>query len=192
MSVLRCQRHRSNALLAGWKSNGFSLIEVMIVIAIIAALVAFTVPMGQAYIANNRVRSATESFRSVLSIARAEATKRNRPVNLRMDLAASQWRVETIENVLGLGTITTVIRSGDYAETGTVTGPYQADLTIVFDAFGRATGAGPNFDFGSTVGTCQSGGGEIRCLRVILAAAGQATLCDTGLVYANDPRGCRP
>jgi type IV fimbrial biogenesis protein FimT len=176
------------------RQTGFSLIEMMVVVVIVVILLVTGVSWGQNYTANNRVRSATETFRAALGVARAEAIQRNRPVNLVLAGAQSEWLVQTVETVLpNPAPVTTTIRRGSYLDTRDIDGP--DNITVVFDAFGRATMLGgaaiPLFNFGSTKGTCQSGGGQIRCLRVELTASGQATMCDRQFLYVTDPRGCR-
>lgn len=39
-------------------------------------------------------------------------------------------------------------------------------------------------------GTCQSAGGNVRCLRVQITTGGEARLCDPAVSNANDPRIC--
>jgi type IV fimbrial biogenesis protein FimT len=171
------------------RETGFSLVEVMVVTAIIGILVVTGISWGQNYTANNRVRSAAESLQTALATARNEAIKRNRIVTLILDGAAQEWRIETINRRPALET--EVIRRGSYLDTREIT-VTPTNLTITFDAFGRP-GAARNFVIESQNRACQTvPGGDIRCLRVALTAGGQATTCDPVLLYANDPRGCRP
>ena len=172
--------------------RGFSLLEVMVIVAIIGILVLSVVQWGPEYAANNRIRSATESFRAALTVARNEASKSNRSVELVLDPVKEEWRVQALENIAGSGSVTTVIRSGAYADTGKITSPFSTSLTLIFDSFGRVSGGGPIFDFKSPSGVCQADGGTVRCLRVVLPTSGQATMCDPALSYASDPKGCKP
>ncbi len=188
--------HSSRQSIARLYSSGFSLIEVMIVVAIMAVLMLSVIQWGPEYVMNNRIRSATESFRAGLAIARNEAGKLNRPVSLVLDAGAQEWRVEASETIVGTGTVTTVYRKGSYADTGNVTGPLSSGLVLTFDGFGRLSSSvpasGPAYDFGSAISTCQASGGKARCLRVVLPVGGQATVCDPALSYALDPKGCKP
>jgi type IV fimbrial biogenesis protein FimT len=178
---------------SAYREAGFSLVEVMVVTAIIGILVVTGISWGQNYTANNRVRSAAESLQTALATARNEAIKRNRIVTLVLDGTAQEWRVEAINRrpPPGPATETEVIRRGSYLDTREIT-VTPTNLTITFDAFGRPDAA-RNFVFESQNRVCQAlPGGNIRCLRVALNAGGQATTCDPVLLYANDPRGCRP
>jgi type IV fimbrial biogenesis protein FimT len=172
------------------REAGFSLIEVMVVTVVIGILVVTGISWGQNYTANNQVRAATESFQAALGLARSEAIQRNRPVNFVSDATTQEWQIVTVAGVYPAEEI----RRGSYLDTRNIVGP--STLTVTFDAFGRAAMLGgaaiPAFDFGSTKGACQPGG-EIRCLRVVLAAGGQATTCDRALSFAVDRiKGCKP
>ena len=57
-------------------SRGFTLIEMMVVIAISAILVGFAVPSFQAMIARNRIADATSTLMSHLEYARMESSRR--------------------------------------------------------------------------------------------------------------------
>lgn len=57
--------------------TGFSLIELVVVVSILAVLLALALPSFSEWIRNNQVRSAAESLRDGLQLARSEAVKRN-------------------------------------------------------------------------------------------------------------------
>ncbi len=62
------------------KSTGFTLIEVMIVIAIVGIIAAMAVPSYQDMIERNRLKQAVESLKSDLQLARTRAIKRSENV----------------------------------------------------------------------------------------------------------------
>lgn len=62
--------------------NGFTLIEVMVVIIVLGILAAISVPAFQDTILTTKIRSYANSFISSTRLARAEAIKRNTPVSL--------------------------------------------------------------------------------------------------------------
>ncbi|GAA3951006.1 GspH/FimT family pseudopilin [Allohahella marinimesophila] len=64
------------------RQQGFTLLELMIVLAISAILLTVGVPSFQAMIKNNRITTATNSFVSQLNYARSEAIRLNWAVNL--------------------------------------------------------------------------------------------------------------
>ncbi len=69
------------------RTQGFSLVEIMVVVAIIGAMTAVTVPGFSTYFANQRVKQAARSVADVLSLARTEAirTGRNHVVYFQQD-----------------------------------------------------------------------------------------------------------
>ncbi len=72
------------------RQRGFTIIEIMIVIAIVAILVAVGVPSMRDMILGVRLRSATSDLYSTLVFARAEAIKRN--ANIVVAPNGGEWR----------------------------------------------------------------------------------------------------
>jgi type IV fimbrial biogenesis protein FimT len=64
------------------KTQGFTLVELMIVLAVIAILMSIVVPGFQTMFANNNAATLSEDFASAVSYARVEAVKRGKPVSL--------------------------------------------------------------------------------------------------------------
>lgn len=62
--------------------RGFTLIELVVTLAIGAILLGLASPSFQATILNNRIATHTNDFLSALSLARSEALKRDKPVVL--------------------------------------------------------------------------------------------------------------
>lgn len=78
------------------KVQGFTIIELMVVIAIIAILAAAAVPNINSYMESRRVVSAAESIYSYLLYARSEAISRSQPVVLRItpeNSATGTWEL---------------------------------------------------------------------------------------------------
>lgn len=61
---------------------GFTLVELMVTVAVLAILVAVAVPSMADFSANNRLAAAKSAFSSTVALARTEAAKRGRPVIL--------------------------------------------------------------------------------------------------------------
>lgn len=64
------------------KSQGFTLVELMIVLTVIAILMSVVVPGFRTMFANNHAATLSEDFASAISYARVEAVKRGKPVSL--------------------------------------------------------------------------------------------------------------
>lgn len=64
------------------KQRGFTLIEMLVVVVLLAILAAMAYPAYQTTIANNRVKAAQAEITKALSYARSEAISRNRAVGV--------------------------------------------------------------------------------------------------------------
>lgn len=143
-----CRSHRD---------RGFTLIELMIVLVVMAIIVGIGAPSMRQFLLNQRVRNAAFDLGSALLLARSEATKRNQDVVI---ASAGSWE--------GGWTIT----SG--GNTLATHGPI-ADITVVashdsitFRNSGRLlmVGAAPTFTL--NVVPAESGVAE-RCLSIDLS-----------------------
>lgn len=61
-------------------NKGFTLIELMVVIAVVAVLLTIAAPSYQKLIERNRLKEASQALKSDLQFARMEAIKRSEPV----------------------------------------------------------------------------------------------------------------
>jgi type IV fimbrial biogenesis protein FimT len=64
------------------RASGFTLIELMVALAVGSVLLSFALPSFRSYIQDQRVRAGAESFYGALTLARSEAIKRNAAVTL--------------------------------------------------------------------------------------------------------------
>ena len=80
------------------RTQGFTLIEVMVVVAIMAVLMALAAPSMTPVVETWRVRQAAEGLRSTLYIARSEAIKRNGNVVIRKEPSSDTSGCTTAAN----------------------------------------------------------------------------------------------
>jgi type IV fimbrial biogenesis protein FimT len=137
---------------AGIWVKGFTLIELMITIAIAAILAGLAAPAFQGVIANNRLKSHSSAIYSALLLARSEAIKRNTSVALckSIDGAAcvstggwqQGWIVFHDANGDGVHQVAeTIVQratglSGDFSVDSTVSGSSTAVHQVSFASSG--------------------------------------------------------
>ena len=73
------------------KAAGFTLIELMVVLAIIGILVSLAFPSFSQQILQDRVVTTANQLNSVYKFARSEAVKRDKPINL--VVSNKNWQV---------------------------------------------------------------------------------------------------
>jgi type IV fimbrial biogenesis protein FimT len=175
------------------KQFGFSLVELMVVIALFGILATFAIPSYQAWIQNSMTRTAAESIQTGIQIARAEAVKRNASVQFELRGSDSAWTVCVRPTPAGAcpnpDNATTVqsrgVKEGSSANvdiTFSAAGPY------VFSPFGVIISpAGPiTIDVkNGSLSTADS-----RDLRVVIGVGGSVRMCDPKVTYTTDPRKC--
>jgi type IV fimbrial biogenesis protein FimT len=72
------------------RAAGFTLIELMVVVAIIVILGGAAMPSFAGLVANQRGRAASSDLYAALTLARSEAIKRNLPVSL-VPVSSANW-----------------------------------------------------------------------------------------------------
>ena len=81
----------------GGRQRGFTLVELMVTLALMAILVGIAVPSFSTMIANNRIATQTNELVGALNLARSEAVRRGQGVSIRSTAAgiefATGWRI---------------------------------------------------------------------------------------------------
>jgi len=164
-------------------SAGVTLIEAMVVIAILAVVTALAAPSFSTMIMNNRVRTAADGIMAGLQLARAEAIRRNSNVSFTLTPGAG-W---TVASVLPAATIQT--RSANEGGTGLQVASLNNQNSVAF----TSTGTVASYDPANTLTrvTIQPAAGVSGdSLRITIFAGGQIRLCNMAITTENDPRRC--
>lgn len=184
-------------------TRGFTLVELMVTLSLLALLVKLGLPSFSAMVGNAKVRTVAESLQTGLRTAQAEAVRRNRTVALSFtNLAPAQdatpavggknWSLQTVPSLgdasaefLGGGALSDVAAGVSIAAA-------PATSVLCFDANGRVstnatagcTAAVTSFDISLATSD--------RPLRVIVQIGGQLRTCDPNrpTLSAATPDGC--
>lgn len=160
--------------------RGFTLIELMVGLGIMAFLLLMAMPGIQGQLMDTKIRVAAQSYHDGAQMARSEALRRTQDVNLSLSDSNRAWDV-------AVGGTTVASKSAEAASTLTV----QASASLVtFNSRGEAS-ANNMVDFmPANADSCLASGGSRRCLRVLISTGGQVRLCDPTVSADGDNRKC--
>ncbi len=123
-------------------SSGFSMTELLITIIIVGILAAIAVPSYTAFVATQRIKTASFDLVSTLTLARSEAIKRN--VNVTVTRTGSSWESGWSVTTTTPPPVSTITLSVHDPVTGTtIAGP----ANVTYAANGRLTGTASTLHF---------------------------------------------
>jgi type IV fimbrial biogenesis protein FimT len=173
--------------------KGFSLIEIIIAVAIVALLLSLGTPAYKNMVANSTIKGAAQAFHDGLQQAKIEAIRRNVPVTFTLQNITG-WSVDvppfgTNTNIPGYTTTTVNItsRTPTANETNLVSVNPTA-LTLTFYSNGHIS-ASSTIAFSSPNASCRLAGGQIDCLNITVSTGGQIRMCNPALTAPN-PQAC--
>lgn len=164
-------------------SRGFTLIEMMIGLAIAVLLLLQGVPSFTAFLRNSEIRSTAESIANGLRTARAEATRRNLPVTFTFAASGGDpsWTINQFDTA-SAKLVDPPIQQYAKVEAGRsaiVTSAPANAVAVTFNGLGRVMSPSPlgtpnlqQIDVESKVT------GEARTLRVYVDDAHGIRMCD--------------
>ncbi|MEO8806010.1 MAG: GspH/FimT family pseudopilin [Burkholderiaceae bacterium] len=195
--------------------RGFSIIELMVAVAIVGVMLALGIPSMATYLQNSKIGSAAKSYQAGIQLARSEAIRQNLPIEFVLTNAPIVAGIEgtTALNQNGVNwvvrapvlpasgaTVYTLVEAKAALEgSGQAAGATPAvevagsggfTGAIVFTGLGGTSdGAATAFDLSNPTGGACAPAGPMRCLRVRVSAGGQVQICDPQAA-AGDSRAC--
>jgi type IV fimbrial biogenesis protein FimT len=199
------------------RHRGFTLIELMVGLALLAVLTMLAFPTFTTMVQNARLRAVADSILAGLQGARAEALKRNQTAEflLMANDPDSSAFASFGANTTGPGWAVRILDTAgtpvDFVEGRSgLEGSGQSDAaalfarisaanlpasgTIRFDSLGRTNAAAVNAAFNvqpSDANLCRANGGDVRCLRVVVTPGGRVRMCDPSIDPVANPTDTR-
>ncbi len=186
------------------KARGFTLIELMVAIAILALLMLLGMPSFITYLRNSEIRSNAESLINGLRTASAEATRQNAKVVFTLTGGAG-WKINLVTDQDCAVLVAPPIQQYVSTEAGKstkITMTPGDKSTVCFSGLGRILNQGTAGDHLQQIDIESLVAGEARSLRIIVddVAAADPTkprglrMCDPDpalkLLVPPDPRAC--
>lgn len=134
------------------KNGGFTLVELVVVIAIASIVMSIALPGLRDILVTQRVKTVTYEIIADLSLARSEALKRGREVTLTPAATGDWTQGWVVASTTVSGGTTTVVELGKKPAVGAGVAFSQAPGVISFDANGRLSGTTTVARFGISDG----------------------------------------
>ena len=188
-------------------TSGFTMVELMVTIALLAILLAMATPSFTTWIRNAQVRTVSDALQNGLRLAQSEAVRRHRQVvffrtnqaacdtAITADAGGAFWSVRALPLVVG--DAAEAVQCGvlsDVAEGVAIAGA----AALCFNSGGRQV-ANANPGVGEACALDASGTSTFdltstnadRPLRVLVALGGSVRMCDPAkTLSASTPDGC--
>ncbi len=124
------------------RQKGFTLIELMITVAVLGVLAAISLPSFQSIIEKRRLVGAADNLTAALQYARSEAIKQNQTVRFQFNTASWCVGVDddlgsdcdcTTPSTCTIDTVQKIVSGSDYPNVDLAVAPEFNDIYIDFD-----------------------------------------------------------
>ena len=170
------------------QQSGFSMIEMMAAVAILAIAVSAAVPGFTQFVANTQIRSTTESIRNGLQLARSEAVKRNAQVKFTI-LNDTSWVVGCTTPVVDVCPAVIQSKTANESAANSIALTFTGTKEIAFTNLGTVTPAAGQLSVVNVDHKTLSAS-ETRDLRLLVGTGGGVRMCDPNVSATTDTRKC--
>jgi type IV fimbrial biogenesis protein FimT len=177
--------------------NGFSLIELMIVVSILGVTAALAAPSFASWVADTKTRSIAEAIQNGVRLAQGEAVKRsvrvqfvltnNAPIasGVAASTTGKNWVIQTMQRA-NPGTVDEFLQGASLGTVSSTSLVSASAATVTFNSFGRIIV--PTQDVTYTL-TNPKGS---RSLNVIVSRSGSVRMCDPAFNGTGNQLACTP
>lgn len=199
------------------RHRGFTLIEFVVTVTILALLILAVAPSMSTWLRNTRIRSVAEVLQNGLQQARNEAVRRNQNVSFWLvslsapgtldngcvlSSSSGSWvvSVSSPESACAVAPSTNtapmIVAANAVGDTGFGVSVAAAQIdgaaatNVTFNGFGHVVAGASTIakiDVNNMVP-----GDDFRPLRIEVASAGSVRMCEPLVASASDPRRCKP
>jgi type IV fimbrial biogenesis protein FimT len=190
-------------LAASANPAGFTLVELLVALAIGAMLLLLGLPSFMTFMRNSEIRSTAESIVNGLRTAAAEAARRNVPVTFAIkgggDAAWTGWEITYRDEQDATQTIQAYSMKEGGGNTTLAIAPLGKN-SVIFTELGRIAKQGTKDDHLQQIDIGSAVSSDVRRLRIVIDDVGKADptkrhgirMCDPdpALAAMSDPRAC--
>ena len=171
------------------QAAGFSLVEILVSMAVLGTLLAVGLPSYLTWMQNAQIRTAAESISNGLQVAKNEAIRRNARVQFQLTNLTA-WQINLASDPGGTPIQARAHEEGSANAIVTMF-PDNTATTVTFNSLGRVVS---NADGTTTltrvlIENPVLNTTDMRPLNVVIPQYGGVRMCDPK-VAAGDPRGC--
>jgi type IV fimbrial biogenesis protein FimT len=173
--------------------RGFTLIELMIGIAIMTILLFLALPNFSIWLQNTQIRTGGEAILNGLQLARAEAVRQNTSIEFQMTSVELPMRTGWRATVVNTGEVIQTRVADEGSRTAVVTATPGGASKVTFSGFGSvvANNDGSPVITEMKIDSNAIPAADSRELCITVNATGALRMCDPQ-VAAGDPRACAP
>jgi type IV fimbrial biogenesis protein FimT len=171
------------------EQDGFTVIEILVTVALIAILTVMAIPVFQHWVQNAQIRNGAEGILNGLQQARTEAVRRNAKIEFVL-VNQTGW---TIALASAPNNPLTSRDPGEGSSNASTAFTPTDSHRVTFTGMGWVTTNGNSKPPVSSIDVTSATmtGTEVRPLRIVISTNGSAKMCDPSpSLAAGDPRIC--